>query len=251
MTNKMILKRQIGDWQLFEYETLDSTNEEIKRLVPTSGTNKILIISNGQTSGKGRHKRTWLSPHKSGLYASWLFFENFENVEILPPLVGLSCVKCLREIFNCDFFLKWPNDLVINGKKLGGVLIEKYKGFIIIGIGINLIWSDKFPPNAVSLDQVICNLDLSFEVLRNNLVNKLTTMLEKYLTSFIKNVDSRTLDEVCTYLSTPPGTLVSFIKNEGIFTGIVIGLSHKGELVVELENKNQVFLRNEEVSIQP
>lgn len=246
------MKIKIGDWDVFQYESIDSTNEEIKRRYIASENKKLIVVSNEQTVGKGRHKRKWISPKNSGLYASWSLCNYPREVEILPVVVALTCIKCLEEFSDEKkekYFLKWPNDLITAGKKLGGVLIEKYKNSIIIGIGINLISNDMLPLTSISLNQLNSFKNNDFVSLRNDVLFRLTIKLEDNLNQLYSNGSGRFLKEAQEYLTTPRGTSIRFIKDNTVFNAKVVGLSQEGRLKVELENKKVVILNSEEVSV--
>lgn len=237
-------KIKIGDWDVFQYEIVNSTNEEIKRLYDESISKKLIVVSNEQNQGKGRLKRKWISPKNSGLYASWLLYNYEGEIGILPFLAGIACIKCLEKYSREQFFLKWPNDLIVKNKKLGGILIEKYKDSVIIGIGINLIYDQNFPATSVSLDML--NVSRDFKLLRDELLEKLVFEIDNTLKFENKHI----LEKARKYLTTQKGELIQFIKDNVIFNGKVVGLSGNGSLSVELENKKIVSLNSEEFSIK-
>ena len=181
MINKTDLetnKFNINEYIAYDYESIDSTNEQLKRLLEQVGERKLIVVSNEQVKGKGRMKHNWLSPYKSGLYASWSFLDREINNGILSVLIGFNCLVFLRTFVRDKIFLKWPNDLIAREKKLGGILIEKINNFTIVGIGINLIKDDKLLPTAISMDMLDVNYNLNFKELRDNLLTNLTTCLE-------------------------------------------------------------------------
>ena len=252
MTNTTNLgnkKIKTGNWNVFQYETIDSTNEEIKRLYNKVRDKKIIVVADEQSQGKGRYKRKWISPKNSGLYASWLLFNYEGEVEILPILTGLTCIKCLEEYCSEKFLLKWPNDLILSNKKLGGVLIEKYKGSVIVGIGINLIPREELPLTSISLNQSSSFKYDDFKLLRDNILFDITKKLENNLNHLRVNGPEMFLDEVNKYLTMPIGHSIRFIKDNTVFNAKVVGLGQGGRLKVELENKKVITLNSEEVSL--
>lgn len=238
-----------GDWTVYEYETIDSTNEQIKRLLIKGQRKKLIVVSYEQTSGKGRIDRKWISPYKCGLYASWLFFNNSNDTKILSLFVGLECVKYLRIWTGAEIFLKWPNDLIAHGKKLGGILIERVNDVIVIGIGINLIQSEAHPPNAISINNLTNGLKCEYKELKNNLLINLTNALGS-VPSFLRNNKDFVLTDICEYLTTPPGSAVNFVKDSEIYSAKVVGLSQEGGLIVEMKDGKQEVLISEQVSVR-
>lgn len=199
-------KNKIGDWNIFYFETIDSTNEEAKRLCQTYRKGKFIVVSNSQSHGKGRYSKSWTSPNCCGLYASWFLLNYNYKIGLLPFVVGLSCISSLKEITKDRVLLKWPNDLIIENKKLGGILIEIFNNSVIVGIGINLFPNDLLPPSAISLCEINKNLNLEFKVLRDSVLYKITRELENY---FFKYESDFVFNELSNYLIPKAGTTIS------------------------------------------
>ena len=122
------------------YEDIDSTNEASKRTKLKKDFN--LIVSETQTRGKGRHGKKWLSSQSGNIYMSISTEKNTSSIP-LSIISGVVCIKHLKKhIKNKNIGIKWPNDIIFDYKKVGGILIEKehfnQKIKTIIGIGINL-----------------------------------------------------------------------------------------------------------------
>jgi len=132
------------------YETIDSTNVEAKRKADIVESNG-LFIAKEQTLGKGRRGREWHSPHGSGIYFSMLIRPNIEpnNASMLTLAAGISVCETINALFHLNSAIKWPNDIVSDGRKLCGILTEMsaeigYTNYVVIGIGINMK-QRKFP----------------------------------------------------------------------------------------------------------
>ena len=113
----------------------------------------ILVISFHQEKGKGTSNRNWLNADQS--LACSLAFNKDDNQldETLIPLVaGLCFTEVLSDL---PIFLKWPNDLVVNDLKVGGVLVERFEEKVCIGIGVNYFWKNPKIPNAGALFNVV------------------------------------------------------------------------------------------------
>ena len=139
--NKEIILRDLNreDFDLFLLKSIDSTNEECKRM---SIKKRFLVISaNKQTSGKGRHGRNWLTPE--GNIALSIAYETNAEEPPISLITGIIVTDALSESLDDENIkIKWPNDIVFRRKKVAGILVEKEKSNevskIIIGIGINL-----------------------------------------------------------------------------------------------------------------
>lgn len=136
------------NWQIYSYETLESTNDEIRRFC--SGKNQYVVVqTKKQTAGRGRRGRTWQSLEGNLFFSAALEFD----LQNLGALVLISALSVLQTICNfapdANVQLKWPNDVLLNGAKVSGILLEKGpENYMIIGIGVNVAQS---PDNAAML----------------------------------------------------------------------------------------------------
>ena len=133
--------------EAFHYDTIDSTNEEAKRLVRAGRiTGPAFVLAEGQTAGKGQFGRTWCSPPNAGIYLSVLDVSR-RPIDLPFPLLtlsgGVACAEAIRRRTGIDVRLKPINDLYVDGRKLGGILTEtvsvgnRVEAFIT-GVGINV-----------------------------------------------------------------------------------------------------------------
>lgn len=111
------------------YETITSTNDRALRL----GGDGTVIVAEMQTAGRGRHGRTWHSKPGMGLYFSVAFDRPTEGLAFAAPLAVHDALASV-----VDTTIKWPNDVLIDGKKFCGVLVEARQGSTVVGIGINV-----------------------------------------------------------------------------------------------------------------
>ncbi len=111
-----------------------------------------IVIADHQSAGRGRLERRWESPARTALLVSFVLAPN--------PLLSLAIGVAAAEACGPEVRLKWPNDLLLEGRKLGGILVENKRGRAICGIGINLTWA---PLGAAQLEQ---DRDAVFERLR-------------------------------------------------------------------------------------
>jgi len=123
---------------------LDSTNSALQRL-PLSQQHGAVILAEQQTSGRGRHGRQWHSPFGNNLYLSlgWSFARPLSELGCLPLVVALSVARALTRAGLRDHLIKWPNDILLNGRKLCGCLVEMRAEtaatcHAVLGVGINV-----------------------------------------------------------------------------------------------------------------
>jgi len=181
------------DKGVIHYDSLDSTNEEAKRLIQTGSIERsAIIIADTQTSGKTtKINKIWNSPI-GNLYTSYIY--KIDNVNYLTKISSLVSVAILRTIqyfsVSCDLKtvdikIKWPNDILINEKKLSGILIEveKFKKdtFVIIGTGVNILKAPKINDgrSATSLIDEGFYLNVhKFAKIYNNILKRMLNKLD-------------------------------------------------------------------------
>lgn len=127
------------------HESIDSTNAEVLRLAERGGVSGLVCTAEQQTAGRGRRGRQWVSPFGSNLYLSllWEFSQGAAALEGLSLAVGVAVARALRACGVPSVQLKWPNDILYAGAKLGGVLLEMSGDVagscrVVIGVGLNV-----------------------------------------------------------------------------------------------------------------
>jgi BirA family biotin operon repressor/biotin-[acetyl-CoA-carboxylase] ligase len=172
------------------YETCASTNDLAKGLAQQGAREGTVVIADEQTGGRGTKGRAWFSPRNRGIYMSVILRPATGDVSLLPLLAGVAAAEAVRSSVGLEAGLKWPNDVVWNGKKIGGILCEsEFVGdetrFVILGIGLNVSQSRKdFPaairPRAASL-RMILKKDIDRERLEQSLFERLDWWYGKFV----------------------------------------------------------------------
>ncbi|APV44060.1 biotin-[acetyl-CoA-carboxylase] ligase [Dehalogenimonas formicexedens] len=126
---------------LFTYDSIGSTMDRARELAQKGAREGTLVIAAEQTEGRGRLNRAWISPAGS-LYLSILLYPDAEKLPYLTVLAGLAVAEAIEEVTSIHTDLKWPNDVLIRGKKVAGILVEsgvsKTRNYTVIGMGINV-----------------------------------------------------------------------------------------------------------------
>ena len=205
-------------------DSISSTNDWLARYY-SEMADTILAIK--QSKGKGRHGNTWES-QIGGFYLSTVS----SNHKLLPFVVGISIMKVLEK--DCKgLYLKWPNDIILQGKKLGGILCEDFGDFSIIGIGINF-------ENKLDIDN-------STNLISNNIsIDK-----SSFLASFLYNFDINSLltsEEIIDNFTEYDCLIGKEVFWKDSF-GIAKSIALDGSLVVE-SNKKELNLYSEEVHLE-
>ena len=139
------------------FQSLDSTNKYLQEQAEKSDCSGSVVLAERQTSGRGRRGKTWVSPFAANIYMSilWDFEQGAQALEGLSLAVGVAVRRALIEVGLEDVRLKWPNDIYIGNKKLGGILLEMIGDpaghcSVVIGVGINVSMPASI---AVNIDQ--------------------------------------------------------------------------------------------------
>ena len=141
-----------------------STNLIARRIVAECIENELslpqaMIIAGEQFAGLGRNARSWSSPAGKGIYATTLLTRPATELPLIPLAIANIVATYLRDVFAIDARIKWPNDILVDGRKIAGILIEARaqddRLFLVIGIGINVEpINDDSRPNAVAISEV-------------------------------------------------------------------------------------------------
>ena len=147
--------------QIRLFQEIDSTNDEARRVIKSGVSGINLIVADAQTAGRGRRGRTWVSP-AGGLYMSFIFpfQKDLIQPQALSLVAAISVKNSLEEWSLSPIKLKWPNDLLVEGKKLAGILLELetsgQNNHVIFGIGVNyLLTGDQ----RVKIDREVTDLN--------------------------------------------------------------------------------------------
>ena len=231
------------------FQTLSSTNEYLKRLAESGAPEGTVIIAEEQTAGKGRLGRSWVSP-QGGAWFSLLLKPSIsvEQVGCISVLIAVSLAKALRERWGVPVGVKWPNDLYVNNKKLGGILVElgshgKQIEWLIAGIGINV--NNELPEGtrvpATSLARELGRA-IALEEFFDVALEALAREYERFLVEgfeFVRNAWAE--------LSVLPSSIEIESGTER-YQAKVLGLSHSGKLIVRTAAEVRELV-SEEVTI--
>lgn len=221
----------MASFRIQHYKVLDSTNLEAKRLLlPNS-----VIVADTQAKGRGRYRRSW-SSGKGGLYFSIILkrqVSESSSLSLFTLIAALAVRSGIKKIAGISSAIKWPNDILIGGRKVAGILVESLitgkVAFVIIGIGINA--NNSLPrelrKRGISIRQVFKK-----EIDNQMLLASILHSFEKYLRSWKKTDFSPLLEEYRNYCITL-GTIVAVKSGGRQFRGRASGINEEGHLLIE------------------
>ncbi|MCT4663239.1 MAG: biotin--[acetyl-CoA-carboxylase] ligase [Tissierellales bacterium] len=236
--------------KIYYYDSVGSTNVEAKKLADKNSGEGWIVIAEEQTEGKGRLGRTWQSPKKTGIWMSIVLRPDVEPREV-PQLTQLAAAALIEALakFGIEAQIKWPNDIVINGKKICGILTEmtgtiERLNYIILGIGMNVnLEKNDFPEELLDKATSIY-MENGQKMNRQELVGEVLNSIEKYYKYFVAHDHEKYLD-VCRANSVLIGKTVRIIKHNKERKGVAVGIDNNGALIVEIEGKLEKVISGE------
>lgn len=237
------------------FEELDSTNIRINELAKDGAEHGTVIVADRQTAGKGRRGRTWESPPGTNLYFSILLRPQIatEKASMLTLIMAYSTAKLLREKWNLQAEIKWPNDLVISGKKICGILTEMSLdgtkiGHVVVGTGINVNVTE-FPEE---LENKATSLYLESGLLfdRKKLLNEVLKEFWKQYNNFLEVQDLSFMRDSYNEMLVNRKREVLVLEPGNEYQAIAQGISDTGELLVEKKDGSKTSVYAGEVSVR-
>lgn len=237
------------------FESVDSTNLQAKREAENGCGQGTLVVTDMQTAGRGRRGRAWSSPPGTNVYFTLILKPEYQPDEasMVTLVMALAVAEGIRAGCGVEAGIKWPNDIVVEGKKVCGILTEMsverdYIHYVVVGAGINVGLQD-FPPEvapkAVSLEKV-CGRKIA----RASLVADVTRAFEDYYDIFEREHSLAGLMGQYNSLLVSLGREVCILDPRGEYRGISRGINEKGELLVELADGSVTAVYAGEVSVR-
>ena len=216
------------------FQSTSSTNDVAAEYAAHSNNDGLVILAEEQTKGRGRGGREWRSGRSDSILCSVILIDEKLNSELL----SLTCAVAVAEAIGPTAKIKWPNDILVNGKKVAGILLEsksyEHHTASIIGVGINCHQQpDSFAPElrstATSIDtenRTICD--------RVSLAKRLLTVLDSQFEAAQRN--SGQIIEQWRSLSIQLGHRVALVSNSREFAGNCIGVDPEKGLILQLDS---------------
>lgn len=240
---------------LLFFEKVDSTNNMVRTLAEQGAPEGTLAVAANQTAGKGRRGRSWSAPEGTSIAMSILLRPEFppERASMLTLVMAMAIARGIREMTGLDARIKWPNDIVADGKKLCGILTEmstemEYIRYVVIGVGINV--SMKEFPEELKQKATSLELCLGRPVKRAPLIDACMRAFEEYYEKYLQTLDLSLLQEEYNRELVNVGREVTVLAPAGDYTGVSHGINREGELVVELAGGEIRNVVSGEVSVR-
>tara|TARA_B100000029_G_scaffold516037_2_gene626319 strand:+ start:52805 stop:53623 length:819 start_codon:yes stop_codon:yes gene_type:complete len=232
---------------VFEYrESITSTNDRLLDMAECGAPEGSICLADQQTAGRGRRGSRWFSP-SGGIWTSFLLRPRLAPTQI-PPLTlcaANAIIMALKEVCKLDVEIKWPNDILIQNRKVAGILTESRQGskdrpIVVVGMGINVNYPQKLFPPQITDSATSLEVELGHQVSRQNLFLALVQFFESGYKEYLKLGPEPLISKIDSKLAWKR-QLISVEKSPG-FVGRISHLAKDGGLVVKSKNSEPIII---------
>lgn len=251
---EMLLSGKAIGHEIIYFDSIDSTNSYAKKEANElkDGT---VILSEEQTTGRGRRGREWSSPKGTGIWMSLVLKPNIPPTEgvRMTQIAAAAVCKSIRQMTSLDALIKWPNDIVVNGKKICGILTEMAGElneirYIVVGIGINV--------NTSSFSDELKNVATSLLIESNSKIDRkklVVNILENFETLYNAYINGSNFDEALNIVkkySAILGKEIKIVQGNRETIAKAIDIDREGLLLVEMKDGTRELISSGEISIR-
>lgn len=237
------------------FGSIDSTNKEAKERAFDEKEGTVLVAEE-QLGGKGRLGRQWISPKGKGIWMSIILKPQVDPMKVAKiTLLGAAAVNKALDNMNIKSQIKWPNDILIDDKKICGILTEmncelNMINYVVMGIGINVNLDENEIPEDLKEKATSIKISKNKAIDRKILLANILNEFEELYLSFKDKGNISQAMEICRNNSALIGKDIRVIKGEEVKLGKALDINEEGQLVVEFENGNVENIYSGEVSIR-
>ncbi len=252
---KSLLGTEWAGRKVVYYDETDSTNNRAKDSGEKNGAHGTLFIADKQNAGKGRRGRAWESPSGKSIYMTILLRPQItpDKAPMLTLIMGLSVAEGIRKVSGAETEIKWPNDIVMNKKKVCGILTEmatemEYVNYVVIGVGINVnqeYFSEGIKEIATSLYE-----ETGTVYQRSELIAAVLERFEKNYEMFLETGDLSGIRKAYDSILVNRGQEVKVLEPGNEYRAVAEGINKNGELIVRLSDGRQKNIFAGEVSVR-
>lgn len=241
--------------EVYYYDETDSTNIRAKQLGEEGAPHGTLAVADQQNAGRGRRGRGWESPRGSSIYMSILLRPDIPPVKapMLTLVMALSVAEGLRECTGQDAMIKWPNDIVLNKKKLVGILTEMsteidYINHVVTGVGINVNMEEL--PEEIRGKATSLRIEMGRIIKRSPIIAAIMRKFEKNYGLFLETQNIEKMKDEYNSLLVNREKEVRILGGKEEYNAYALGVNEKGELLVRCEDGTIEAIFAGEVSVR-
>lgn len=241
-------------------ESTGSTNIDAKLFAEEGEPHGTIVVADRQTAGRGRRGRSWESPAGRSIYFTIVVRPKFapDSASMVTLVMALSVAEAIEEITGLPAGIKWPNDIVVNGKKVVGILTEMSMmpemneiQFLVAGVGVNVNQAgpEEFPEKVRKMATSL-KIEAGRQFDRAALLERILARFEADYERFEKTLDLSALKARYEARLAGRNAGVRVLDPAGEYNGISRGITDTGELIVEREDGEKVLVYAGEVSVR-
>lgn len=250
-----LMKTRWAGKKVVYYDETDSTNNRAKDAGEKGGEHGTLFVADRQVAGKGRRGRSWDSPAGTSIYMTILLHPDMlpSKAPRLTLLMALAVAEGIQKVTGLETQIKWPNDIVIHGRKVCGILTEMsaeidYINYVVIGVGINV--NQETFPEEIQERAVSLKAETGTSVKRSELIAAAMESFEKYYEIFLKTGDLSEVREQYNSLLVNINKEVKVLEPGNEYEAYALGINETGELIVRLPGGQKKEVYAGEVSVR-
>lgn len=233
-------KNKVGQ-KVIRLDTVDSTNDYLMGLASRDATHGTVVVADSQEKGKGRLERTWFSPPGKNVYMSVLLKPDLhpEDISLLTVMSAVASALAINKLTGIKARIKWPNDIVVSGRKLGGILLESRfrSGGIahaVVGIGINVNSRQADFPEDLRAIATSVFQEIGRSSRRTTLIDAILDNIDSEL-DLINEKRRSLLLKKYKIMSATIGNRVRVDDSNGSFEGGALDIDEQGHLLVKTD----------------
>jgi len=237
---KPLLKTKWIGKKIHYFETLDSTNSQAYQLALNGAEEGEVVVAESQERGKGRLGRHWFSPPFLNLYLSVVLRPNISphQASLITLMAAVAMADAIRKFSGLLPLIKWPNDILLGGRKVAGLLNEIQSEmdrihFVILGVGINLNMDEKMFSEEIKSIATSLKIEMGQTISRKNFLQSLLQELENWYTIFMKQGSTMIL-KAWRDRAQLKGRQVKVTSFGEILIGVAVDVDSDGALILEM-----------------
>ncbi|MGB9716489.1 MAG: biotin--[acetyl-CoA-carboxylase] ligase [Thermodesulfovibrionales bacterium] len=241
--------------EILFYDKIDSTNTIAEHLAKEGKAEGTVILAETQKKGKGRLGRIWVSPPYVNIYMSIILRPKIElkDITLITIMASIACVRALRKVSDLDITIKWPNDLTVSGKKIGGILTdlhiaEKVLKYAVTGIGVNINMDSSDLPDEIKDIATSLKIETGRTYSRTKILIEILNEIDKWY-RVLKDMKRKKILEEWKLLSSTLGRKVIIATGKETLRGIAESINDEGMLVLRLPSGERRVIYTGDLSI--
>jgi BirA family transcriptional regulator, biotin operon repressor / biotin---[acetyl-CoA-carboxylase] ligase len=250
-----VLKTHLIGHKIIHYDSIDSTNNKAREFAELGETEGTVVISEAQTKGKGKTGREWYSEAYKGICMSIILKPNIDLLSV-PLITQIACAAVGKAVENLTngMQIKWPNDVLLNGKKICGILTESSGevdkvDYIILGIGVNVNQEENDFPKSLEQRATSLKIKTKRQISRKDLLSDILYEFEKQYILFKEHESINNVVEFCRKYSSVIGKQILLERNDQKILAKVIDINNRGQLLIQFSNGSSENISIGDISI--